>query len=82
MKFTKRIEQILSEGYAPITSKTRYPRSLKLSEKFIRVFKEEFKRLCTAEHILDENGDVVSEKKKNPKQILEQMKKALHFHAR
>ena len=79
--FDKNYRNLL-EGYGgPLTTRMYAPR-IKLSENFIRSFKEEYKRLCKPEQILDEDGNVTEEKSKSPKRILEQMKKALSFLAR
>ena len=79
--FDKKYKTFLEGFGGPITNRMYAPR-IKLSEHFIRSFKEEYKRLCRPEQILDEEGNVTEEKAKSPKRILEQMKKALTFLAR
>jgi len=69
----------LQESFGgPILSRTHAPR-IKLSGKFVRAFKEEYKRLTTPKQILDEDGEVVDTQKINRKGILERMQKALPF---
>jgi hypothetical protein len=79
--FDKKYKTLLEGFGGPLTTKLYAPR-INLSEHFIRAFREEYKRLCKPDQILDEDGAVMEEKAKNPKRILEQMKKALGFLAR
>ena len=79
--FDKKYQSLLEGFGGPLTTRMYAPR-IKLSEQFVRSFREEYKRLCKPEQILDEDDNVVEEKAKHPKRILEQMKKALTFLAR
>tara|TARA_R110000824_G_scaffold282775_1_gene471091 strand:+ start:82 stop:330 length:249 start_codon:yes stop_codon:yes gene_type:complete len=79
--FDKKYQRLLEGFGGPLTTRMYAPR-IKLSENFIRAFREEYKQLCKPEQILDEDGNIAEEKSKNPKRILEQMKKALTFLAR
>ena len=79
--FDKEYENLLEGFGGPLTTRLYAPR-VKLSEEFIRAFKEEYKRLCAPDQILDEENNVVGEKPKNKKTILNQMQKALPFLAR
>ena len=79
--FDKRYQSLLEGFGGPLTTRMYAPR-VKLSEQFIRAFKEEYKRLCAPDRVLDENDEVVEEKPKNPKKIMEQIQKALPFLAR
>ena len=79
--FDKEYENLLEGFGGPLTTRLYAPR-VKLSEEFIRAFKEEYKRLCAPDQILDEENNVIGEKPKNKKTILNQMQKSLPFLAR
>jgi len=66
-EFNNNFNRIL-ENYAPLKTQSRlfYPRNLKLSEEFIKSFKEEYNRLL-------KEGN-------HPKKIMEKISKALKFH--
>lgn len=79
-QFNEEYSELL-EGYKPRVSSERFPRKLKLSERFVRAFNEEFKRqsssIVTEE---DEDGvPIQSEKKRSPRQVLKEFQKALPF---
>jgi len=71
--FDKKYQSLLEGFGGPLTTRMYAPR-INLSEKFIRAFKEEYTRLCKPEQILDENDELVKERSKNKRTILEQMK--------
>lgn len=72
----------LLEGFGgPLTTRMYAPR-IKLSEQFIRAFKEEYTRLCRPKQILDENDQVLEEKPVNKKTVMGQIQKSLPFLAR
>ena len=80
-KFDKNYLKLLEGFGGPLTNRM-YPPRIKLSEQFTRAFREEYKRLCRPIQILDENDEVMEEKPRNPKKVLEQMQKALAFISR
>ncbi len=79
--FDKKYKNLLEGFGGPLTTRMYAPR-VKLSEQFIKAFKEEYERLCKPEQILDENDNLLEEKPKNKKNILNQIQKALPFLAR
>ena len=79
--FDKEYKTLLEGLGGPLTTRMYAPR-VKLSEEFIRALKEEYKRLCAPDQILDEENNVIGEKPKNKKTILNQMQKSLPFLAR
>ena len=79
--FENKYTKLLESYGGPLTRRLYAPR-IKLSEKFIRAFSEEYKRQCMPIQILDENDEVTEEKARNPKKVLEQIQKALAFIAR
>jgi len=80
-RFDSNYTELLESFGGPLTTRVYAPR-IKLSEEFVRAFREEFKRQCKPTQILDENDEVSEEKAKNPKRVLGQMQKALAFIAR
>ena len=79
--FDKQYKTLLESFGGPMTMRMHAPR-VKLSSEFVKAFKEEYKRLCAPEQILDENDQVIDEKPKNKRTVLAQMQKALPFLAR
>ena len=80
-KFDTKFESIMEGFGGPVTKKVYAPR-LPLSEEFKEAFKAEYQRLCQPEPALNEEGQVVKHKERNPKKVLEQMQKSLLFLAR
>jgi uncharacterized protein YnzC (UPF0291/DUF896 family) len=80
-RFDSNYTELLESFGGPLTKRVYAPR-IKLSEQFIRAFREEYRRQCKPVQILDENDEVMEEKPRNPKKVLEQMQKALAFISR
>jgi len=76
--FNKNFETIL-EGYGQRMVKVRYPSKLRLSEKFIRAFREEFKRQTAPVMTEDDDGNPMEGKSRNKRQVLKEFQKALTF---
>lgn len=77
-EFNESFETIL-EGYGQRMVKVRYPSKLKLSEKFIRAFREEFKKQTAPVMTEDEDGNQIEGKSRNKRQVLKEFQKALTF---
>jgi hypothetical protein len=75
--FNDSFENLL-EGYGQRMVKVRYPSKLKLSEKFIRAFRNEFKKQTAPIVTEDDDGQPV-EKTRNKRQVLKEFQKALTF---
>lgn len=77
-EFNQSFETLL-EGYGQRMVKVRYPSKLKLSEKFIRAFREEFKNQTAPVMTEDEDGNQITAKGRNKRQVLKEFQKALSF---
>jgi hypothetical protein len=77
-EFNDNFDTIL-EGYGQRLVKVRYPAKLKLSEKFIRAFREEYKRQTASIVTEDEDGNQVTNKGRNKRQVLKEFQKCLPF---
>jgi hypothetical protein len=79
--FDQKFDSIMEGFGGPVTRKVYAPR-IPLSEEFKAAFREEYKRLCKPEPILNEEDQVIRYKEKNPQKVLEQIQKSLLFLAR
>jgi len=77
-KFNKEYEDLL-EGFGYMTTRSRYPSKLNLSEDFIRAAQKEFKAQTAPITTEDEDGNAVVNPGRNAKQVLKEMQKSLPF---
>lgn len=79
--FNKEYEHVL-EGYGfhKTITRERYPSKLKLSEEFVRAFKEEFAKQTSPIYTEDESGEeTVAHEARKPAIVLKEFQKALKF---
>ena len=79
-QFNSEVENI-TEGYGLMKTviRERFPSKLKLSEKFIQTFREEFKNQTAAVFTEDEDGNQIKAEGRSKKKVLREMQKALAF---
>lgn len=77
-QFNENFDQIL-EGYGQRLVKVRYPSKLRLSEKFIRAFRDEYKKQTIPIVTEDEDGNQITSPARNKRQVLKEFQKALSF---
>ena len=72
----------LVENYGLHITRSRFPRKLKLSEKFVKAFKEEFKKQTAPVYTENDDGEQIETKSRSRHQVLKEFQKALPFLAR
>lgn len=79
--FNEQVDNISeSYGFHKTVIRERFPSKLKLSEEFVRSFKEEFSKQVEAVYTEDEDGNqVLSREARSPAQVLKEFQKALKF---
>ena len=79
--FNEQVDNISeSYGFHRTVIRERFPSKLKLSEEFVRSFKEEFSKQVEAVYTEDEDGNqVLSREARSPAQVLKEFQKALKF---
>ena len=82
-QFNNEVDNI-TEGYGLMKTiiRERFPTKLKLSEKFIETFREEFKNQTAPIFTEDEEGNQIKTEGRSKKRVLREMQKALGFLAK
>jgi hypothetical protein len=79
-KYNKEYETIMEKyGLLRTVVRERFPSKLKLSENFIRAFREEFKNQTASTLTEDEDGNQISNPGRNKHTVLREFQKALKF---
>jgi len=80
-QFNDRLDKVCENyGLHRTVVRERFPSKLKLSEKFINAFKEEFKNQTSPLYTEDENGEQqLSREARDPRTVLKEFQKALKF---
>jgi hypothetical protein len=77
-KFNKKYDDLL-EGYGVMTSRTLYPRKLKLSSGFINSLRDEFKSQSAPVMEEDNDGNPIEAIGRSKKQVLKDIQKSIPF---
>lgn len=79
-KYNKEFETIMEKyGLLRTVVRERFPSKLKLSENFIRAFREEFKNQTAPVVTEDEDGNQIKTEGRNKHTVLREFQKALKF---
>lgn len=78
--YNKEFETIMEKyGLLRTVVRERFPSKLKLSENFIRAFREEYKNQTSAIFTEDEDGNQIKTEGRNKHTVLREFQKALKF---
>ena len=80
-QFNDKLDQVMENyGMVRTVTRERFPSKLKLSEEFIKSFKQEFEAQTSPIYTESEDGEqVVTREARDPKQVLKEFQKALKF---
>ena len=77
-KFNKQYDDLL-EGYGVMTSRSLFPRKLKLTPNFVNNLRDEFKKQTSSVMEEDNDGNAVEMQSRSKKQVLKDIQKSIPF---